>query len=53
MGTVEMPTEFQPFEIGENYVLGVWTDDLGVEYVQTYAMIVGSGLLTNKYLKWH
>lgn len=39
IGTVEMQTDFRPFEIGNDYVLGVWTDDLGVEYVHMYDII--------------
>ena len=26
------------FEIGDDYVLGVWRDDVGVEYVRLYAL---------------
>lgn len=36
LGAVEMPAGFEPFEIGTDYVLGLWKDDLGVEYVQLY-----------------
>ena len=40
LGAVEMPAGFEPFEIGTDYVLGLWTDDLGVEYVQLYDLVV-------------
>jgi len=35
-GQVAMPPRFRPFEIGEDYVLGVWRDDSEVEYVRLY-----------------
>ena len=40
LGVVEMPAGFQPFEIGTDYVLGLWKDALGVEYVQLYDLVV-------------
>lgn len=43
LGAVELPAGFQPLEIGTDYVLGLWEDDLGVEYVQLYDLAdVGS-----------
>lgn len=38
LGEVELPdpARFRPMEVGADYVLGVWTDDLDVEYVQKY-----------------
>lgn len=39
LGAVEMPAGFEPFEIGTDYVLGLWKDDLGVEYVQLYDLV--------------
>jgi len=36
LGTVETPVGFQIFEIGEDYLLGLWRDDLGVEYLRRY-----------------
>jgi hypothetical protein len=30
---VELPGGFRPVDIGEGYLLGVWTDELGVEHV--------------------
>lgn len=37
--TVELPPGFRPYEIGSDYVLGKWTDELGIEYVQMYDLI--------------
>ena len=37
-GLVETPPGLEVFEIGEEYVLGVVEDDLGVEYVQLWAL---------------
>ena len=34
LGFVETPGGFGVFEIGEDYILGSTTDELGVEYVQ-------------------
>lgn len=31
-----LPAGFRPHEVGLDYVLGVWKDELGVEYVQLY-----------------
>ena len=31
-----LPAGFRPHEIGLDYLLGVWKDELGVEYVQLY-----------------
>jgi hypothetical protein len=39
LGVVTLPPEFRVFEIGEDYVLGAWRDDLDVEYVQLYQLI--------------
>lgn len=38
LGSIRMPEEFQPHAIGANWVLGVRTDDLGVEFVQLYEL---------------
>lgn len=35
-GVIELPTDLEVHEIGEDYVVGVWQDDLGVEYVRRY-----------------
>ena len=34
MGTMETPANFTVFEIGRDYVLGSWSDELDVEHVQ-------------------
>ncbi len=39
VGAVAMPHRFQPFDVGSDYVLGVWKDDLDVEHVQLYELI--------------
>lgn len=36
LGQVAMPPFFRPFEIGQDYVLGAWKDDMGIEYVRLY-----------------
>ena len=36
-----MPSGFEVLRIGGDYVLGLWKDDLGVEYVQMYELVVG------------
>lgn len=38
LGEVTMPAGFTPHEIGDDYVLGVWRDELDVEYVHEYAI---------------
>ena len=35
LGTDRVPVGF---EIGEDYVLGLWRDELGVEYVRMYGL---------------
>ena len=42
LGIVDMPTDLRVFGIGRDYVLGVWTDDLGVEYVRMHDLVVWS-----------
>lgn len=39
LGTVEMPASWLVLEIGDDYVLGVWRDDLDVERVRLYELI--------------
>ena len=34
-----LPPRFRPHEIGADYVLGVWEDELGIEYVRMYELI--------------
>jgi hypothetical protein len=38
LGEVEMPSRFYPWDFGEGGLLGVETDDLGVEYVVLYSL---------------
>ena len=38
LGIVEMPAPGRVTEIGSDYVLGVWTDDMDVEQVRLYAL---------------
>jgi len=38
LGDVEMPPRFNPRDLGEDWLLGVETDDLGVEYVVLYSL---------------
>jgi hypothetical protein len=39
LGSVEIPSELRVFEIGEDYVLGLWRDDLDVEYLHLHELI--------------
>jgi NOL1/NOP2/fmu family ribosome biogenesis protein len=39
LGTVELPRGFEPYEIGEDYMIGVWHDDLDVPYVHVYDLV--------------
>ena len=38
LGPIELPAGFEPLRIGDDFVLGVVTDDLGVERVQLYSL---------------
>lgn len=38
LGDVSMPVDLLVKEIGEDYVLGIWRDDLDVEYVHVYEL---------------
>jgi hypothetical protein len=38
LGTVTMPLRFTPYDIGSDYILGRWRDDLDVEHVQLYGL---------------
>lgn len=38
LGDVDVPPGFTPYEFGDGEVLGVWRDDLGIEYVHGYAI---------------
>ncbi len=36
LGSVGFPERFRALDIGEDYVLGVWTDDMDLEHVRLY-----------------
>ena len=38
-GTVRLPDGFAPFDIGKDYVLGVWRDADDVEHVRLYGLV--------------
>jgi hypothetical protein len=38
LGQVTLPAAFRPTDIGGDYVLGVWADELGVERVRMYPL---------------
>ena len=40
-GFVEMPAALEPYEIGEDYILGLSLDELGVERVQLWPLSRG------------
>jgi hypothetical protein len=37
-GDLTTPARFRVLEIGDDYVLGVWRDDLDVEYLRKYEL---------------
>jgi hypothetical protein len=37
VATIELPKNFQLLEAGKDYVLGIWRDEDGVQYVREYA----------------
>lgn len=39
LGTVEMPPRFRPLEIGADYVLGHWTDEVDVEHIRRFELV--------------
>ncbi len=38
LGTVRTPAELRVLDIGSDWLLGVWQDELGVEYVREYGL---------------
>lgn len=38
LGTVETPARFQVRQIGSDFVLGIWTDELDVQYIRMYPL---------------
>jgi hypothetical protein len=43
VGRIALPGQFNPAEIGSDYVLGLGWDEMNVEYVRMYALTRGSG----------
>jgi hypothetical protein len=41
LGTLTLPPRFEVREVGADYVLGVWIDELDVEFVRQYGLIKG------------
>lgn len=39
LGGIAMPVGLEVTEIGEDYILGIWKDDLDVAYVRMYELI--------------
>lgn len=39
LGSLDLPDGFQPHSVGHDYVLGVWKNDDGVEFVHMYTLI--------------
>ncbi|MEX2280873.1 MAG: 6-bladed beta-propeller [Gemmatimonadota bacterium] len=39
LGSVRLPPRFMPRQIGSDFILGKWTDDLDVEHVRVYQLI--------------
>lgn len=38
LGVVELPERFRPRQIGADFVLGIWTDEVDVQYVRLYGL---------------
>lgn len=38
LGSVALPDRFRPMQIGSDFVLGVWSDDLDVQHVRMYRL---------------
>ena len=39
IASIEMPAGFTPYQIGTDYMLGKWVDEMGVEYVRKYGLV--------------
>ncbi|MBE0594204.1 MAG: hypothetical protein IH616_17575, partial [Gemmatimonadales bacterium] len=39
LGSVATPADLRVFDVGDDFLLGVWRDELGVEYVRGYGLI--------------
>lgn len=40
IGAIDLPLRFRVHEIGVDYLAGVWTDEMGTEYVRAYELTV-------------
>ena len=38
LGTLETPEQLQVRQIGRDFLLGIWTDELDVRYIRKYAL---------------
>jgi hypothetical protein len=43
LGTVQVPERLRVYQIGDDWLLGVWRDDLDVEYVQVFGISKAGG----------
>lgn len=43
LGTLYLPDRFEVLEFGDGYVLGVWKDEMDVEYIRLYSLENRSG----------
>ncbi len=43
LGNVETPPNGRVWDIGDDYVLGVWQDELDVQQVRMYRLVKGGG----------
>ena len=43
LGSVALPANFTPFEIGSDYLLGIWRDDVDVQHVRMYSIVGKTG----------
>jgi hypothetical protein len=41
LGVVPLPPRFTPHQIGNDFVLGAWKDELDVEHVRLYRLLKG------------
>ncbi len=39
LGTIVLPADFRVTQIGDDFVLGLWRDDVGVEHVRLYRLL--------------
>lgn len=42
LGALDLPADLRVFQIGRDFVLGVWRDDMDVEHVRVYRLVRGS-----------